>query len=77
MNEKELLQIELANIAARYRSAAPDSVAHHQVLKSYYLTFEKLVKLNGGILALDPDAELPDRLMPKAYVDFWLKGNDY
>lgn len=70
------LQIKLSRLAAQYRSAEEHSELHHQVVQEYYSTFEKLVELNGGILALDPDAELPDAFMPKAYVDYWLNGGD-
>lgn len=77
-NKKELtveeLQIKLSDVAAQYRSSEEDSVLHHQVLNEYYTIFNTLVELHGGIIGLDPDAELPDRLMPKAYVDFWLNG---
>jgi len=70
------LQMELSNLASQYRSAQENSELHHKVLKEYYSTFEKIVELNGEILALDPDAELPDSFMPKAYVDYWLNSGD-
>jgi len=70
------LQMKLSNLAAQYRSAEENSELHHKALKEYYSTFEKIVELNGGILALDPDAELPDSFMPKAYVDYWLNSDD-
>jgi hypothetical protein len=70
----ERLQMELSDLAMQYRSSEKYSEAHHQALYGYYKTFQQVVKLNGGIFALDPDAELPDELMPKEYVDYWLNG---
>ncbi len=69
----ETLQMRLSDFATQYRASKNDS-EEHRALTEYYKTFEQLVKINGGIIALDPDAELPDELMPKAYVDFWLNG---
>lgn len=73
-NSIEGLQIKLSELAAKYRSSEEDSELHHQVLKEYYSTFQQLVALNGGIIGLDPDAELPERLMPKEYVEYWHNG---
>lgn len=70
----EDLQIKLGRYATKYRSAIPNSPSDKQALADYYETFEELVRINGSIIGLDPDSELPDRLMPKAYVDFWLNG---
>lgn len=70
----EDLQIKLGRCATKYRSAIPNSPSDKQALTDYYETFDELVRINGGIIGLDPDSELPDRLMPKAYVDFWLNG---
>ncbi len=72
----ENLQIKLGRCAAKYRAAIPNSPSDKQALAEYYETFDELVRVNGGILGLDPDSELPDRLMPKAYVDFWLNGGN-
>lgn len=70
------LQMRLSDLATQYRSSEENSELHHQALKEYYTTFQQLVELRGGIVGLDPDAELPDHLMPKAYVDYWLNAND-
>ena len=72
----ENLQIKLGRCAAKYRAAIPNSHSDKQALAEYYETFDELVRINGGILGLDPDSELPDRLMPKEYVDFWLNGGN-
>lgn len=70
----EKLQIKLSHLAAQYRASEENSEQEQQILNEYYKTFEQLVTLNGGIIGLDPDAELPDSLMPKNYVDFWPNG---
>lgn len=70
----ERLQMRLSDLAAQYRSSEEDSELHHQALNEYYKIFHELVELNGGIIGLDPDAELPDRLMPQEYVEYWLNG---
>ncbi|PXY41323.1 hypothetical protein DMB65_07930 [Flavobacterium cheongpyeongense] len=67
------LHIKLANLATQYRSSLDESPEHFQVLHEYYVVFNELVKLCGEIVALDPDAELPDRHMPKEYIAYWLK----
>lgn len=67
------LHIKLANLATQYRLSLDGSFEHSQALKEYYFVFQELVQLSGEIVALDPDAELPDRLMPKEYVEYWLK----
>ncbi len=71
----ESLQIKLSHLATEFRASVGDT-EELKVLNEYYSTFQQLVELNGGIIALDPDAELPDHFMPKAYVDFWLNRND-
>lgn len=71
--DADTLQIKLGNLAAQYRSSSEDSPEHYQALKEYYTVFQELVQLCGEIVGLDPDAELPDHLMPKEYVEFWLK----
>lgn len=67
------LHIKLANLATQYRSSLEESPEHHNTLNEYYAVFQELVQFCGEIVALDPDAELPDRLMPKEYIEFWLK----
>lgn len=67
------LHIKLGRVAAQYRSSLEESPEHHQTITEYYAVFHELVKRCGTIVALDPDAELPDHLMPKEYVAFWLK----
>lgn len=69
----EDLQIKLGRCAGRYRASLPDSDQEKAALADYYKTFNELVLVNGGIIGLDPDSELPDSLMPKEYVDFWLQ----
>jgi hypothetical protein len=71
----ENLQIKLGQCAVKYRSAIPNSSSDKRALTEYYETFDELIRVNGGIIGLDPDSELPDELMPKEYVDFWLKGH--
>lgn len=68
----EDLQIKLGRCAEKYRAAIPNSVSDKKALAEYYETYNELVRINGGIIALDPDAELPDDLMPKEYVEYWL-----
>lgn len=72
----DYLQMRLSKFAAQYRSSDEGSDLEKQVLAEYYKTFQQLVELNGNIVALDPDAELPDHLMPKVYIDFWLNGKN-
>ena len=71
--DADTLQIKLGNLAAQYRSSLEGSPEHYQALKEYYAVFQELVQLCGKIVGLDPDAELPDHLMPKEYVEYWLK----
>lgn len=71
--EVENLHIKLANLATQYRSSLEGSPEHYQVLHEYYALFNELVLLCGEIVALEPDAELPDHYMPKEYVEYWLK----
>ncbi len=71
----ENLQIKLGRCAVKYRSAIPNSPSDKRAIAEYYETFDELIRVNGGIIGLDPDSELPDELMPKEYVDFWLKGH--
>nr|WP_294922251.1 hypothetical protein [uncultured Flavobacterium sp.] len=72
--DADTLQIKLGNLAAQYRSSSEGSPEHYQALKEYYAVFRELVQLCGKIIVgLDPDAELPDHLMPKEYVEYWLK----
>lgn len=70
----EDLQIKLGQFAVKYRAAIPNSSSEKRALAEYYETFDELVRINGGILALDPDTELPDSLMPKEYLAFWSQG---
>ncbi|WP_445456701.1 tetratricopeptide repeat protein [Flavobacterium sp. HNIBRBA15423] len=72
IDEINFLQIQLATLACMYRSEPENSENNTNILESYYETFNKLMQLNKSIIGLDPDAELPDHLMPKEYVDFWL-----
>ena len=65
------LQIELGYCAERYRSVATGSKDDVESIAEYHKTFAELLRINGKIIALDPDAELPDAEMPKDYVDFW------
>lgn len=69
----EKLQIRLGRCARKYRASLPDSDQERAALHDYYETFNELVRVNGSIIGLDPDSELPDNLMPKDYVDFWLQ----
>lgn len=71
--EVDILQIKLGKLAVQYRSSLEESPEHYHALNEYYAVFQELVQLCGEIVALDPDAELPDNLMPKEYVEYWLK----
>ncbi|MDR7212071.1 hypothetical protein [Flavobacterium piscis] len=71
--DADILQIKLGNLAAQYRSSSEGSPEHYQALNEYYAAFQELVQLCGKIVGLDPDAELPDHLMPKEYVEYWLR----
>lgn len=75
INEIDFLQTELAVVASMYHSEPENSPNGNNILKRYTTIFNKLIELNKGIIALDPDAELPDSLMPREYVDFWLSKN--
>lgn len=66
------LHIKLGHLATQYRSSLEESPEHSQSLTEYYAVFQELVQRCGTIVALDPDAELPDHLMPKKYVEYWL-----
>lgn len=69
----EKLQIQLGRCAGRYRASPPDSDQERAALDDYYETFNEMVRVNGSIIGLDPDSELPDNLMPEDYVNFWLQ----
>lgn len=66
------LQSDLGRLAERYRSLPENSILNDKVIEDYQDLYRELVRVNGKIIALDPDSELPDRLMPKEYVDYWL-----
>jgi len=66
------LKIQLGTWAERYRAAAMGSKDDIDAIAGYHKTFAELLRINGDIIALDPDAELPDHDMPRVYVDFWL-----
>lgn len=70
----ENLQIKLGHCAEKYRASAPNSSSNKQALADYYAAYGELVRIAGRNIALDPDSELPDELMPQEYVDYWLKG---
>ncbi len=65
------LQIRLGDCAGRYRSSEEGTQEDHDSIKDYYDTFSELIMINGGLIGLDPDSELPDELMPKIYMDYW------
>jgi hypothetical protein len=44
--------------------------------RHYYRKVNSLILNPASTVALDPDAELPDWLMPKAYVEYWLDKGD-
>jgi len=62
------LQIELGQLAGNYRASAAGS---KKEILDYHKTFAELLRINGKVIALDPDSELPDEDMPKVYVDYW------
>lgn len=68
----EDLEIQLANCAARYRGAPAGSKEDADAIAEYHRVFDELLRVAGKPVGLDPDAELPDDLMPKVYVDYWL-----
>lgn len=76
INKEAVLHMRLSDLAAQYRSSKEDSPEHFNALEEYYKAFQELITISGKMAALDPDAELPDRLMPKEYVDYWLSGNN-
>ncbi|WP_299220238.1 hypothetical protein [uncultured Aquimarina sp.] len=65
----ENLQIQLGYCAERYRASASDD---KETIIEYHKVFQELIRITGTIIGLDPDSELPDKDMPKDYVDFWL-----
>ena len=62
------LQIELGQLAGNYRASA---VGSKKEILDYHETFAELLRINGKVVGLDPDSELPDEDMPKVYVDYW------
>lgn len=68
----EDLRIQLAYRAADYRGAPEGSEEDAEAIREYHRLFDELLRVNGEPVGLGPDAELPDDLMPKAYLDFWL-----
>ena len=68
----EDLEIQLANCAARYRGAPAGSKEDADAIAEYHRVFDELLRVAGKPVGLDPDAELPDDLMPKVYVNYWL-----
>lgn len=71
INEVDFLETQLGRLSMMYRSESTEN-ATKKIIEHYHETYYKMVKLNKGIIALDPDAELPDYLMPKEYVEYWL-----
>ncbi|GAA4276716.1 hypothetical protein [Aquimarina mytili] len=69
----EDLEMHLASCAKRYRASTSGAIEDKQAITDYRKTFEELIRITGKIIGLDPDAELPDNLMPKIYVDYWLE----
>lgn len=68
------LQLSLGACAMEYRSTGENSPASDKAIADYHGIYRELVRISGEILALDPDAELPDELMPADYVQFWLNS---
>ncbi len=66
------LHIQLANLAADYRGSPDGSKEEAEAIRNYHRVFDELLHVTGEPIGLGPDAELPDDLMPKVYVDFWL-----
>lgn len=69
----DMLQCSLATWASAYRSAPENSDEDRYIIARYHETFEELIEIIGEIIGLDPDAELPDELMPKKYTEYWLQ----
>lgn len=67
----EDLEIQLGNCATRYRSAPKGSAQNTDAIQEYHRVFAELLRITGKVIGLDPDAELLDEDMPKAYVDYW------
>lgn len=65
------LQIRLSKLATKYRAAPENSNADKKAIADYHETYAELVRINGGVIGLDPDAELPNDLMPQIHKDFW------
>ena len=65
------LEIQLGRHANDYRAAPAGSDEDRKIVAQYHKTFKEWARLLGEIRGLDPDAELPDRDMPKEYLDQW------
>lgn len=67
----EDLEIQLGNWATKYRMAPKGSEADAEAIQGYHRVFAELLRVTGRPIGLDPDSELPDEDMPRAYVDYW------
>ncbi|VXB20356.1 conserved membrane hypothetical protein [Flavobacterium sp. 9AF] len=76
INEVDFLETQLGRLAVMYRSES-DENATKNIIAHYHKIFYKMVKIEKEIFALDPDAELPDNVMPKEYIDFFINKNQY
>lgn len=65
------LEIQLGDLATEYRSAPKGSVKNDEAIREYHRVFAELLRIAGKVIGLDPDSELLDEDMPKAYVDYW------
>lgn len=65
------LEIQLGDCATKYRSAPKGSAKNDEAIREYHRAFDELLRITGKVIGLDPDSELLDEDMPKAYVDHW------
>lgn len=69
--ELDELENQLNDLAPRWRGAETEELSN-QIAAEYAAVLIKMV--NGGFnQSLDMDAELPERLMPKEYLDLFTK----
>lgn len=64
------LHTKLADLATQYRASVSIS-EQNEIISNYYKVYEQFIQFHGCIIPLDPDAELPDDIMPKEYTDLW------
>jgi hypothetical protein len=67
------LELELGEIAERYRKGTARSEAQQRAITEYQQAVEELFRIGHWEGSIDPDAQLPEDHMPEVYKDYWKK----